>query len=161
MAHQSGRGLEQILDGHEPVVSQGAAGGHKINNRLRHAGDRAEFDRTVQMHQFHRQIKGIEEGPGAMGELAGDAAVGGQVSGTGVTAAGLDGHRHAAAAKSEIHELGDWKLMLLQNVVPHHTKLGLAVGHVGGHITIAHQQSAGPAAGGGQHQLAVVLIKNS
>ena len=51
--------------------------------------------------------------------------------------------------------------MLLQYVVPDHTELGLAVRHIGGNITIADQQGAGPAAGGGQHQLAVVLIENS
>ena len=87
--------------------------------------------------------------------------MGREISGTGVTAAGLDGHRHAAASEPEIHQLGNRQLVLLQYVVPDHTELGLAVRHIGGNITIADQQGAGPAAGGGQHQLAVVLIENS
>jgi len=51
-------------------------------------------------------IQTFKEPFSATGEFAGDAAVGGQVGGPAVGAAGLDRHAHAAAAETQIEQLG-------------------------------------------------------
>ena len=96
-----------------------------------------------------------------MGELAGHTAVGRQIRRPFVPTAGLNGHSHAATTETQVHELGHRQLVFTQHVVTDHTELGLAVSHVGGHIAIAHEQGSGAATGGGEHQLAVVLVQHS
>ena len=50
--------------------------------------------------------------------------------------------------------------MFLQDVVTDHPKLGLAVGHIDRHIRVAHQQSPGPAANAGHHQLTIAGLQH-
>ena len=160
MAHQTCRRFEQVLNGHKTVLLQGATCGDEVDDGLGHPGDRTELNGAIEVHKLHRQIKGIEELTGAVGELAGHAAVGWKVSGPLVTATGLHSNRHATAAKAEINQLGHGELVLLENVETHHTQLGLPIGHIGRHITIANQKCPGTTTGGRQHQLAVVLIQD-
>ena len=103
VAHQAGGAVEQVFDRDQAVFLQGATRGHQIHNRFGHAGDRAQFHRTRQMDQFHRQIEGSEIVLGAAGELAGDTAMGGQVHRLAIAATGLHRHTHAATAKAQVH----------------------------------------------------------
>jgi hypothetical protein len=113
------------------------------------------------MHQLDGKVECIEIFPGAVREFAGYTAMGRKICGTGVTTALLNRHGHSATAKAKIHQLGDWELMFFEHVVSHHAQLGLAVGHVSGHITITNKQGPGTSAGGGNHQLTIVLVENS
>ena len=151
--------MEQVFDGDQAVFLQGAARGHQINNGFRHAGDRTQFHRTRQMDQLHRQVEGREILLGAAGELAGNAAMGRQVHGLAVAATGLHRHTHAATAKAQVHQLGHGQGVLTQHVVADHPELGLAIGHVHGHVGIAHQQGPGRAAGTLHPQLAIHRIQ--
>ena len=159
MAHQAGGAVEQVFDGDQAVFLQGASRGHQINDRFGHAGDRTQLHRTRQMDQLHRQVEGSEILLGAAGELAGHAAMGGQVHGLAIGAAGLHRHTHAATAKAQVHQLGHGQGVLAQHVVAHHAQLGLAVGHIDGHIGITHQQGPGAAAGTLHPQLAIHRIE--
>ena len=85
--------------------------------------------------------------------------MGRQVEGAAIATVGLHRHGHATAAEAQVQQLGHRLLVFAQHVVPNHPQLGLAVGHIDGHIGIAHQQGPGAAAGTGHHQQAVVRVE--
>ena len=140
---QSSCGVKQVFDRDQAVLTQSATGGHQVDNRFRHSSDGTQLNRAIEVNQLNGKVEGIEIFPGAVGEFAGDAAVGRQIRSPGVTTALLNRHGHPATAKAQVHQLGDGELMLLEYVVTHHPQLSLAVGHVSGHITVANQQGPG------------------
>ena len=85
--------------------------------------------------------------------------MGGQVGCAAIATTCLDRHAHAATTETQIEQLGHRQLVFADHVVAHHAELGLAVGHINGHIGIAHQQGPGLTAGAGHHQLAVAGLK--
>ena len=117
--HKSSCGVEQVFNGDQAVLTQGAACGHQVDNRFRHSRDWPQLHRAIEVNQLNGKVEGIEKSPGAVGEFACDAAVGGQISGTGVTTALLNRHSHAATTKAQVHQLGDGQLMLLEHVEAH------------------------------------------
>ena len=111
--------MKQVFDGDQAVLTQSATGGHQVDNRFRHSSDGTQLNRAIEVNQLNGKVEGIEIFPSAVGELAGNAAVGGQISGTGVTTALLNRHSHAATTKAQVHQLGDGQLMLLEHVEAH------------------------------------------
>ena len=83
--HQSSCGMEQVFDGDQAVLSQSATGGHQVDNCFRHSGDGPKLHGAIEVNQLNGKVEGIEIFTGAVGEFAGDAAVGGQISSPGVT----------------------------------------------------------------------------
>ena len=159
MSDQASRALEENFDRHQPIVFEGAAAGDQIHDRLGHAGERAKLHRAREVDELHRQVNALEISLGAAGELARHPAVGWQIQGPPVAAARFHGHRHAAAAEAQIHQGRHGQLVLPQHVLSHHPELGLAVGHIHGHIGVAHQQGPRLPAAAGHHQLAVVRVE--
>ena len=53
MPHEACRGVEEIFDGHQAVVFQGATSSDQIHNRLCDSSNRAQFDRSREVNQLH------------------------------------------------------------------------------------------------------------